>query len=202
VVASERIDRLSENNEGIIMTTDEIPKDASFGKCWQKKSWSVTKKFLLYVAYGIIGVFAAICICFGLIAIWQTGIRVLAELEVATSPVLSEIGSFIASIVSSVEITSGNFFVYLGSLPWWITYGIGGFAVVIVVILGYSALWCMARDLTEEDWKSKQANDFAFAALALAADADPVQKITMWYYVFRFFGAYAHYRKRVKESTP
>ena len=64
-------------------------------------------------------------------------------------------------------------------------------------------------ELTEDDWKSQEADDFALAiaialalalafAIAFTLAVDPVSKITVWYYVFRFPGAYAHYRRRMK----
>lgn len=70
------------------------------------------------------------------------------------------------------------------SIPWYF-YVI---AAIPVAIVGYSFLWCVARELTEEDWKSDMA-----AAVAIATAVDPVDKITVWYYVFRFYGAAYHH---------
>ena len=75
------------------------------------------------------------------------------------------------------------------TIPWYVYAGIG----VIAAIPIYSSVWCIARDLTEEDWKSEAATNSASAlALALAGD-----HTSIWYHIFRFFGAaYHHYRKR------
>jgi hypothetical protein len=85
----------------------------------------------------------------------------------------------------------------------WYWYAVTG---MVVVYYGYGLVWCIARDLTEEDWKSDSATNFAFAfafaALAFAfvlAAIDPGENITVWYwyYVIRFFGAaWNHYKKR------
>jgi len=100
-------------------------------------------------------------------------------------------------------------------------------AAIVIAYYGYGLLWCIARDLTKEDWKSNSANNFAIvlAILALTLSltvvsplsfiltilifciivivlleaTDPVEEenITVWYYVFRFFGAaWHHYMKR------
>jgi membrane protein implicated in regulation of membrane protease activity len=80
----------------------------------------------------------------------------------------------------------------LASIPWYCYVC----ATVIVSIPLYSFLWCVARDLEEEDWKSNSANDSALASLVLALD--PVSEITIWYYVFRFPGAVWHHYRKVK----
>ena len=48
---------------------------------------------------------------------------------------------------------------FLITVPWYVYAGIIGIAAIPV----YSALWCIARDLTEEDWESNAADNFAFA---------------------------------------
>ena len=62
----------------------------------------------------------------------------------------------------------------LFGIPWYYYVGI----VAITVIPVYSLLWCMACELTDEDWQSEEAKDiadaftFAFAvAVAFAAAA-------------------------------
>jgi hypothetical protein len=111
----------------------------------------------------------------------------------------------------------------LVSIPWYYYAG----AVALLVVPAYSFLWCVARDLTEEDWKSNSANNFAvfvvatfiafvvsafvfvvpvFLAFVVSAFVfvvatfiaiaaiESVDKITVVYYVFRFFGAaWNHY---------
>ena len=89
------------------------------------------------------------------------------------------------------EVIVGTMF----SVPWWAYVIIGIFGSY----LGYSALWCIARNLTAEDWESKEAKRIseniaiAFFALALFALA-PQSK------AFLFIGAYQHYRKRMREK--
>ena len=91
---------------------------------------------------------------------------------------------------------------FIALIPWEL------WAVIIGIgaIFGYSLVWCMARNLTGEDWGSKKAKAFAFAlavalsfalaavALALAAFALADSK------VFLFIGAYLHYRERIKNQ--
>ena len=84
-----------------------------------------------------------------------------------------------------------NFFVAI-PLGAWILIG------PIATILTYSYLWCVARRFTDEDWKSEYADA---SALASALAVDPVDKITIWYYVFRFGGAWINYRKRMKAAA-
>jgi hypothetical protein len=64
----------------------------------------------------------------------------------------------------------------------------------------------MFEYLTEEDWESEEANIFAALTLAPASAltlfaiartfaVDPVDHITIWYYIFRFPGAWLHHRR-------
>ena len=178
------------------MISDEITKDESLLRCTIKKSISVLKKVGLYVLYAVvIGVAIA-----GLGYVGYIGLPVIMG-------------------ICSVLITS--LISLLVSIPWY--YYVG--AVAIAVIPVYSFLWCIARDLTDEDWRSKAANNaalaladsaialtlIAFAAFALALVAfalalvlafDPVNKITIWYYIFRFVGAVWHHykQKKIKEE--
>ena len=50
------------------------------------------------------------------------------------------------------------------SIPWYF-YAI---AAIPVAIVGYSFLWCVAREFTEEDWKNSQAASSTFAVVLLA----------------------------------
>lgn len=55
---------------------------------------------------------------------------------------------------------------FITGIPWY-WYAEAGAVLAIPV---YSFLWCVSRELTEDDWKSESANNFAvaFAAVALA----------------------------------
>jgi hypothetical protein len=197
--------------------TDDIPKDASILRCWVKKSWSTSKKVGLW--FGGIAV--------ALIAAYVTWLGLTSE--TAERIWLAATGWF-SSVIAGISN-------YITTIPPVVFWGSIAVSTVVVAILGYSLAWCMARNLTEEDWKSDKANAVAaltLAALILAAptlaaltlivltlivltpiltlivltlivlplaalSVDPVDKITIWYYIFRFIGAYLNYRGRVKK---
>ena len=171
------------------MTPDPETLDTNVWRCAHKKSVSVTKKVLKYAAYSIGSVVATVLAVYGAIGIWNV-----------TEPFFEKVWNDAANVALTIlgpirsfaDVVAGS----IASLPWYITYGVGGILGIAIAIYGYSLLWCMARELTEEDWRSSEANAFAFA-IAIAFAIDPVDKITIWYYVFRFVGAYYHYRKRV-----
>ena len=83
----------------------------------------------------------------------------------------------------------------LVGIPWYYYAGVVALAAIPV----YSLLWCVARELTDEDWNSNKAKDVAFAiavagafAFIIAFAIAPDSKVLL------FIGAYLHYRKRVK----
>ena len=142
--------------------------DKSLLRCTIKKSADVMKKLAKYAAYilgtliaGILALIAGILALYGALGVWA----------IAADPVYK----IVDSIVS-----------FLFSIPWYYYAGI----VAIAAIPVYSLLWCVTRELTEEDWESNEAKTFALSALALALALDSK--------AFRFIGAYLHYRKRVK----
>ena len=150
--------------------------DPSLLRCVVKKSAQVVKKCAIVVT-----VLAAIVVTV-LAAITIVGYGVYLLL-----PVFITIAGMIVSAIISI--------------PWY--YYVG--AVAIAVIPVYSFLWCIARDLTDEDWGSEAANNAAIAfavalafavAVAVAFAVDPVDKITIWYYIFRFVGAVWHHYKQ------
>jgi len=54
------------------------------------------------------------------------------------------------------------------AIPLWIY----AFAVIVICYFGYGLVWCVARDLTDEDWQSERAKDISKTlALALAPPA-------------------------------
>jgi hypothetical protein len=148
------------------MTTEEIP-EKNLLTCWRKKAVSVTWKVALAASCIIDGIVILALAYLGLSGLWS----VMA-------------GPALAVIEAGISVLFG--------IPWYVY----AFVFFVLAIFGYSFLWRIARELTDEDWKSKEANAFAFAlatlalafAIALALAVDPVDHITVWYYVFRFPG--------------
>jgi hypothetical protein len=125
------------------LTQEPEITDKSLLKCTIKKSANVTKKLLVFG--GKAGVLIAIAA--GLI--WG-GLNIISRIINAVYPTLAAVSATIYNL--------------LVSIPLWV-YGI---STIPAIILGYSFLWCVKRDLTEEDWKSREANDFAALATHLA----------------------------------
>jgi hypothetical protein len=114
----------------------------------------------------------------------------------------------------------------LSSIPWY-CYVI---VVALAAILIYSLLWCIARNLTDDDWQSGSAKDiseeiklvltllalalaliFAPLAFALAFALAPLAFVLAFALAFALFiskdskaflfiGAYLHYRKRTQKQ--
>lgn len=112
---------------------DEIPNDASLLRCTYAKSKHTTLKLLIY-GVGITGVvitsiitnylfYTISTICSNLTSIW-----------------LTELKSGLIYICSHV-------FEILILVPWWIDL----FIIAIIAIILYSFLWCLNRDITEDD---------------------------------------------------
>ena len=170
------------------MCPDQIPEDVNLLRCTVKKSWSVTKHLILCTSYLIDGIAAAILAFFGITGIWN-----------ALSPIAERLW----------EAITGALF----AVPWWCYVIVLGLAAIPV----YSALWCMARNLTEEDWQSEKANDFAlavvvaFAFAVVVAFAFAVVVVVVAFAfaalavysdrrAFLFIGAYLHYRERIQQD--
>jgi len=77
---------------------------------------------------------------------------------------------------------------FFTSIPWWIYVGVLGIAAIPT----YSFVWCVSRELTDEDWQSDIAKNLVLAVLAALALAD--HKIML------FIGAYLHYQKRIRKE--
>jgi MFS family permease len=161
-------------------------------RCTIKKSADVMKKLAKYAAYILGTLIAGILALYGALGVWA----------IAADPVYK----IVDSIVS-----------FLFSIPWYCYAGI----VAIAAIPVYSLLWCVTRELTEEDWESNEAKTFALFTLftlftlfalalaltfALSALTFALSALTFALTfalaldskAFRFIGAYLHYRKRVK----
>jgi len=190
--------------------------DKSLLRCTWKKSADVLKKVVIYGSYVIValtGITLAILI-----------INTTVDLIYKTVfYILSTIGPCLV-IISSMLTPVG---IFLLIIPWYGYVGI----VAVMVIPVYSLLWCITRELQDEDWKSDAATTLAFAvfatlatfafavfatfALAVFATFD-----TFAFAVFAVFatfafaldskvfllpGAYMNYRKRmkvIKEGEP
>jgi uncharacterized BrkB/YihY/UPF0761 family membrane protein len=187
------------------MTDKPLPEDAPILRCVAKKSLQVISKIGIVIG------------CIAVVLILAYGVY-----HAVTSDVAMKIWTGLISVSGVIVESVINHFVAI-PLGAWVLIG------SIVAILTYSYLWCVARRFTDEDWKSKSANEsalalvfalvlatlvFAFAlvfalvlatlafAFALATLAvDPVDKITVWYYVFRFGGAWINYRKRMNAAA-
>ena len=131
------------------MTADDIPKDAPLLRCWLKKSWSTSKK----------------------VGLWLGGIAVvLISAYVAwlglTSQIAAKIWAAVTGWYSSIIAGISNYIAAIPPLVFWGSVIVG---VIAVGVLGYSLVWCMARNLQDCDWKSDTAIIVALALTALAA---------------------------------
>jgi len=171
--------------------------------CTKKKSINVLEKLVLYAAYVIDAVTAlvlgATLAMHSVVVFWDTT------------------HDIIANIVSAISTTIGGGFSLLLNIPWYGYVGIG----VVAAIPVYSFLWCIARELTEDDWNSDIAENIAFLlgivlalgpalalalmlmlALALAlALMLMLMLMTCDTKLLRFAGAYLHYRKRIQSES-
>ena len=155
--------------------------DRSLLKCTIKKSADVLNKVVLYGPYVIAAITAIVIgtaiVYFGITKLWE--------------PIVNVISAAITAI-----------WAVLSAIPWYVY--VGGVAVMAIPV--YSLLWCIVRELTEEDWNSDIASDIAIVALAIALVAIALVAIVALAIavitdskLFLFPGAYLHYRKRTRE---
>ena len=211
--------------------TDDTQKDAPLLRCWLKKSWSTSKKVALWLGGIAVVLIAAYVAWLGLTS------QISAKIWAAST---GWCGSIISGILN-----------YIATIPPLVFWGSVVVGAIIVGVLGYSLVWCVARNLQDCDWASDTATDIAIiafaiaitaiaaiaiATIAIAAIAFAIATIalvlvlvlaalaalaiaaialaatiaiaaaiddrsSMWYYAFRFLGAYLNYRKRTK-ATP
>jgi hypothetical protein len=119
--------------------TNEIQPNQNLFTCTVKKSWNVTQKYVLYASYAVVGMTAAILACVGAWVLFG-----------ALYPALLAIWDCSGLIVFTIWFI-------LPSIPWY-CYVI---VVALAAILIYSLLWCIARNLTEDDWQSGSAKDIS-----------------------------------------
>ena len=177
-------------------------EDKSLLKCTIKKSVDVLKKVVLY------GLYSAVTI------ILITAIAAVGYL------IWLGFNSSLATIIYSSIIS------LLVSIPWYVYVGV----IALLAIPVYSLVWCIARELTEEDWESGEAATVSIiSAIAITlgiigiiiigiiiaisdtktnAPAILIGLLIILLGVFLlegpkillFPGAYLHYRKRMKLS--
>ena len=182
--------------------------DKSLLKCTIKKSTDVLKKVMLYASYTVVALTAIAIGYFGAIKLWEPIVNVF-------SVAISAIWSIIISIGTILLI-----------VPWYVYAG----AIALLAIPVYSLVWCIAKELTDEDWKSDIAQGialvlasipitFVLIALTLVLAFPPITlaPIALAFIpivlaliafiliatdseIFLFPGAYLHYRKRMKEE--
>ena len=117
----------------------------SFLRCTLKKSQQVFAKVILLVSYAIVALALIGC---GYLLFTGVLIPII-------SPVVAAIIAGIWTIVAVILI-----------IPWY--YYLAGIAILVIPV--YSFLWCIARELTDEDWESGEAKALAdIVAVVVAA---------------------------------
>ena len=134
-------------------------EDKSLLKCTIKKSVDVLKKVVLY------GLYSAVTI------ILITAIAAVGYL------IWLGFNSSLATIIYSSIIS------LLVSIPWYVYVGV----IALLAIPVYSLVWCIARELQDEDWKSDAATTFAFAFALAAFALSAVAAFAFALAVFAFF---------------
>ena len=174
------------------MTDDELNMEKSLLRCTIKKSWTVSKKIGLWIGGVAVVLIAGYCAWLGL-----------------TSQIAATIWTeFVGWCASSASIVTGIVTV----IPW----EIWAVIVALVAIFAYSLVWCIARSLIDEDWGSGLATDIAIwlwlmlgmvlviglgVWLGLVLGMVLGLSMRLWdTKVFRFLGAYLHYRERMKKE--
>lgn len=116
---------------------EEPITDKSLVRCWMKKTASVSEKFIKYGSYLVVGLAASVIAFYGLIGVYEV-----------IAPVVRAIIDGIWQVINQVIA------LFLG-LAWYYQIVAVGVVVVIPAIVTYSFLWCIARELTEDDWENE-----------------------------------------------
>ena len=115
-------------------------ENKSLLRCTWNKSVDVFKKVLLCVSGFVVGV----------AALW---IAHFIASTVVWKPLVNLISDTI-SVIWLILTSLGNI---LLAIPWYVYVG----AIALLAIPLYSLIWCIARELTDEDWKSDEAEAYA-----------------------------------------
>ena len=184
-------------------------EDKSLLKCTIKKSVDVLKKVVIY------GLYSAVTI-----------ILITAIAAVGYLVWLGFHSSLVSDTISVIWLILTSLGTILLAIPWYVYVGV----IALLAIPVYSLIWCIARELTEEDWKSGEAATVSIiSAIAITtgiiitiigiiiaisdtktnAPAILIGLLIILLGVFfllegpkilLFPGAYLHYRKRMKLS--
>ena len=182
-------------------------EDKSLLKCTIKKSVDVLKKVVLY------GLYSAVTI-----------ILITAIAAVGYLVWLGFHSSLVSDTISVIWLILTSLGTILLAIPWYVYVGV----IALLAIPVYSLIWCIARELTEEDWKSDEAKSHASfifmssfilsAFSAFFAYTQSFNSIDVFNFIFGFAiilafigtisvfvievslfpGAYLHYRRRMK----
>jgi hypothetical protein len=172
-------------------------------KCTIKKSISVAKKVALIVG----------------------GIVLCVALIYAICLIISTAHDDILSGFSKISDFASVLYGYVSLIPWWVYAGV----VAILVILVYSFMWCVFREVTEDDWSggtssitviipviiSILSGAFCGFVIGIWCDADAfaypmiigVAAVFLLFSFllpersFTFIGAYLHYRNRIRTES-
>ena len=183
-------------------------EDKSLLKCTIKKSVDVLEKVLVFGLGFVVGVAALWIACF-----------IISD-AVTRKPLVN----LVSDTISVIWLILTSLGTILLAIPWYVYVGV----IFIVSIMTYSFLWCIARELTDEDWKSDEAEAYAgfvfisfvtlstfsaFFSCTQLPNSDAFTFVFGFALIFAFIatisifvikvysfpGAYLHYRKRMKE---
>ena len=200
--------------------TDDTQKDAPLLRCWLKKSWSTSKKVALWLGGIAVVLITAYVAWLGLTS--QTAAKIWAALTGWCGSIISGILNYIATIPPLVfwgsVIVSAIVLGVLGySLIWCVvrnlqdcdwasdtatTIAAATIAAAIAATIAaatIAAIAAIAIAAISIATIAIATIAFAIATIAIAAAID--DRSSMWYYVFRFIGAYLNYRKRMKATS-
>ena len=206
--------------------TDDTQKDAPLLRCWLKKSWSTSKKVGLWLGGIAVVLIAAYVAWLGLTS--QTAAKIWAALTGWCGSIISGILNYIAAIPplvfwGSVVVVVAMVTIFGYSLTWcmarnlqdsdWgsdtatdITFAAITFAAIAITFAVATAIAFAAIAITFASFAFAAIAAITFAAIAAItfaafATIATEDKSSMWYYAFRFLGAYLNYRKRMKATS-
>ena len=198
--------------------TDDTQKDAPLLRCWLKKSWSTSKKVALWLGGIAVVLIAAYVAWLGLTS--QTAAKIWAALTGWCGSIISGILNYIAAIPplvfwGSVVVVVAMVTIFGYSLTWcmarnlqdsdWgsdtataIAFAAIAFAIAITFVAIASAITITFAAIAFTAI-TFVATTITFAAIAISFATE--DKSSMWYYAFRFLGAYLNYRNRIKATS-
>ena len=175
---------------------EELLNEPSLLRCTLKKSRAVSKKIGLWLGGIAVGLITCYCVYLGVTS--------------------SAAANFTGWCISAAGTIAGVMLL----VPW----ELWAIVIGVVSILVYSLVWCMARNLTDEDWESKIAKNVELATLSaltfialfnltfIALGVFSILTFTVLTFALAaltlaltkskagcVIGAYLHYRKRIKE---